>query len=69
MSAEIRRSLSWGLTVVAAVLWFAAFVVLFRSDLDSPFWASAIFVGLGAAAFLAGRLFIILPADKPPSKA
>ena len=68
MSAEVRRSLSWGLTVVAAVLWFAAFVVLFRSDLDSPFWASVIFVGIGAVAFLAGRIITILPA-KPSPKA
>jgi hypothetical protein len=52
----LKQSLASGLTVVAAILWFMAFVVLLRGDFVDPWLAFALFATLGALAWLVGRL-------------
>jgi hypothetical protein len=51
--------LAFGATVVASLLFFTAFVALFRRDLGDPYVAAAIFAGVGlviaAAGYLAAR--------------
>ena len=49
-------SVSYGLTVVAALLWFAGFVVLLRGDFARPWLGFAVFVAAGALVWLIGRL-------------
>jgi hypothetical protein len=48
--------IAYGLTLIAAILWFAAFVVPLKGDTQEPLLAFAIFAIAGAVAFLAGRL-------------
>jgi len=48
--------LRWGTTVVASLLFFTAFVALFRRDLGDPYVAAATFAGVGLAIAAAGRL-------------
>jgi hypothetical protein len=48
MRPGLAANLGWGLTVVAAILFFAAFVALFRRDLGDPYVASGVFAGTGA---------------------
>ena len=48
--------LAFGATVVAALLFFTAFVALFRRDLGDPHVAAATFAGVGVAIAAAGRL-------------
>jgi uncharacterized MnhB-related membrane protein len=55
MTGETGSALNWGATVVAALLWFAALVALFRRDLGNPLVAAAVFALAGAVAWLAGR--------------
>ena len=49
-------SLSYGLTVVAALLWFSGFAVLLRGDFARPWLGFAVFVVAGALVWLIGRL-------------
>jgi hypothetical protein len=52
------ETFAWGTTVVAALLWFAAAVALFRQDLGDPRLAAGLFALAGAVVFLAGRLIL-----------
>jgi uncharacterized MnhB-related membrane protein len=52
--AETARAIGFGATVVAALLWFAAFVALFRHDLGDPLVAAGTFAAVGVLVFLAG---------------
>jgi hypothetical protein len=52
----LKQSLASGLTVVAAILWFMAFVVLLRGDFVDPWRGFALFAALGALVWLVGRL-------------
>ena len=52
----LANSLSFGLTVVAALLWFAGFVVLLRGDFERPWLGFALFAALGGLVWLVGRL-------------
>ena len=54
-------SLSYGLTVVAALLWFAGFAVLLRGDFNRPWLGFAVFVAAGALVWLVGRLIARSP--------
>ncbi|HZP21122.1 MAG TPA: hypothetical protein VFB16_13045 [Bauldia sp.] len=56
MRAETARSLRFGSVVVAAILWFAAFVALFRHDLGDPLVAAAVLALAGAVVFALGRI-------------
>jgi hypothetical protein len=56
MNARTGESVAFGTTVVAAILFFTAFVALFRRDLGDPVVAAATFAGVGAAVWLIGRL-------------
>ncbi|MEQ9690775.1 MAG: hypothetical protein RLO48_13675 [Bauldia litoralis] len=49
------QHLAFGTTLVAAILFFAAFVALFRRDLGDPYVAAAVFAGVGLAIWIAGR--------------
>ncbi|MCP4384082.1 MAG: hypothetical protein GY798_22180 [Hyphomicrobiales bacterium] len=53
--ARYADPLAWGTLVVAAILWFAAFVALFRRDLGDPVISAAVFAGVGILVFLAGQ--------------
>lgn len=57
MSRETAEALSFGTLVVASLLFFTAFVVFLRSDLDNPLVAAATFAGLGTV--VAGLRFLI----------
>ena len=56
MSRPVADAVDYGTIVVAALLFFAAFVALFRRDLGDPLVAAAVFAGAGVAVRLAGRL-------------
>jgi hypothetical protein len=58
--ARYAHQLAWGTTVVAAILLLAAFAALFRHDLSDPVRAAAIFAGLAAVVWLAGRAVLFL---------
>lgn len=53
--ARYADHLAWGTIVVASILWFMALVALFRRDLGDPTVSAAVFAGVGAVVFLAGR--------------
>ncbi len=48
--------LAYGTTLVAAILFFTAFVALFRRDLGDPYAAAAMFAGVGIAVWTGGRI-------------
>lgn len=52
MSRETAEALSFGTLVVASLLFFTAFVVFLRSDLDNPLVAAATFASLGAVVLV-----------------
>ncbi|MEP0323930.1 hypothetical protein [Bauldia litoralis] len=47
--------LAFGTTLVAAILFFAAFVALFRRDLGDPYIAASVFAGVGLAIGIVGQ--------------
>jgi hypothetical protein len=58
VSRETAAHLAYGATVVATLLWFAAFVALFRRDLGDPVLAAVTFGLAGAVVWAIGRLVV-----------
>ena len=58
MPRATAETFAWGTTVVAALLWFAGAVALFRHDLGNPRVAAGLFALVGAVVFVAGRLIL-----------
>lgn len=56
MTRGNAQHLAFGATVVAALLWFTAFVALFRPDLGEPYVAASVFAVAGAVVWLVGGI-------------
>ncbi len=52
--ARYAQHVAWGTTVVAAILFLAAFVALFRHDLGDPIFAAVTFAVVGIIVWLIG---------------